>query len=469
MWITASVVGGTLIRERFESFLREQARTTAGSLEALDGGIVGGRLSDEATSLLASYRSSGLFIQLRDENGDIIWQSLNLRGIMLPPAAAPPSPVVGVRLTHIESDELAKMTQGGEPLLMATIDVRSPTGQQYTLQVASDASRVESQWESMLSMLLVFALISILLAAIASWVIAGRYLAPLRSIADQAGDIDSGKLDRRVVIPHAAHEIGEVVRLMNRMLDRLEQDFIAQRRFIANVSHELKTPLTILLGEARKHIKHDSASGTNGEFLKLVAEESKRMFGIVEGFLILADASSDVDEKCAMPVEIEDVVMTAVSEARLSGRRGDVHIVPMLSDDEVVDVPVVRGDFDLLESMVLNLLENAIRHSPSGETVLVGVRPTSDGRFVDVTIRDHGPGIPESHMDRIFELFHQVEPDSGQTGTGGIGLAIARTVAVKHHGSISVSNTPGGGCEFRIRLPLSLSGVSEAHGRVRSI
>lgn len=455
VWLTASIAGSTIIKNRFQASLRTSAANIAGALESLDEGVVNGKLSDEAKSLLASRRSTDLFIQLRDRDGKVFWQSLKLQGVVLPPPERHGESILAPTLTEIESDGFGKILRDGTELDMVSMDVASTPAQHYTLQVAGDPSRPERAWEWMLSMLLAFVLISLLLSAIASWLIAGRYLAPLRSIADQAGSVTGQRLDQRVTIPNAAYEIAEVVGIMNQMLDRLERDFIAQRQFIANVSHELKTPLTVLLGEARKSMKQLESSGGDLDFAELVADEARRMFGIVEGFLILADAQIGTARDVAMPVDIEDVVLTAIGRARKAARRRDVRIVPMLSDEDVEVDPVVFGDFDLLESMVRNLLENAVRHSPESESVSVRVRPAGDGRHVDIVVRDHGPGIPEAHLDRVFDLFHQVTPNSNPTGTGGIGLAIVKAVAVKHGGTISVSNAHEGGCEFRVRLPLN--------------
>lgn len=461
--LTAGLAGRAMINERFDQHLIGETKTIAGALESLDRGIIsqGGarQVSSEAEHLLLSFGAREYFIQLRDVDDRIIWQSQNLRGVVLPLLEGEAAERVSITPVRVTSHEFARILPHGDELDIVTLDVDPVHEIPYTIQVAADRSRTENAWRTTFFVLIAFATISVVIAGIASWLMAGRYLSPLRSIAQQAESFSFKRMDQRVSIPSATDELAELVDIINRMLDRLERDMRTQRQFIANVSHELKTPLTIMLGEARKQLRQMEASPAEGGFAELVAEESRRMFRIVEGFLILADAESGEGHDIAMPVDIEDVVLAAVGAAGPPARKRDVHIVPMVPDDAELAESVVLGDFDLLESMIRNLIQNAVRHSPEGESVVVQVRPSRNDNHVDIVVRDHGPGIPEAHLPRVFELFHQVKPYSNPSGTGGIGLSIAKAVAERHGGAISVANVAEGGCEFRIRLPLNGAGA----------
>lgn len=450
--VTIRVAGTAIIRDRFFTNLQQHIKRVAGALAALDHGIVSGRLSAEAEHLLAAQQTADTYLQVRGADGGILWQSIGLGGVTLPLPDDQRSRDV-VTFGTLDTNDMTSLRVEGNELQVATMQVDSTPDDKFTLQIAANRAVAEESWQSMSQLFLIFAVITLAISAVASWLMAGRYLAPLRSICLQAGDVSSQKLDQRITIPNASDEIERLVNIMNQMLDRLERDFVAQRQFIANVSHELKTPLTILLGEARKSIRRADTSSESRELAPLVAEEARRMFGIVEGFLILADVQSGLGRSAGMPVDVEDVVMTVIGSVHSAAHERDIRIVPILSDSADDSELVVAGDSDLLESMVRNLLRNSVRHSPPGQTVVVRVRATDDGRNVEIQVRDHGPGIPDAHMERIFDLFHQVRPNSNPTGTGGIGLAIVKAVVDKHGGSISVANPPDGGCEFDIRLP----------------
>lgn len=467
VWGTIAIAGTAIIRDRFEANLMQRAKIVARTLEALDGDLALDELSREANRLLLSHQTDGELIQLTDDHGVVIWKSPNLRTGNLPSPDDIDSHHMRPSITEFDQDAVAGLGFDDSHYELVTMHVTSDSGAGYTLQIAADRNRIDSAWRNMTWLLLFFACMTLLPASITAWHISKRFLTPLRSIAEQAGQLNARQLSQRVAIPQATDEIADLVAIINQMLERLEREFLAQKQFIGNVSHELKTPLTILLGETRKRLRGPEDGSSLLDFAEVVDDEARRMFGIVEGFLILADARYGDDERITMPVDVEDVVMMAIGTVQAAAAHRDVRIVLRLSDDTIEGGMIVAGDFDLLQSMVQNLLQNAVRHSPEHNKVSVHVAPTADDRHVEIKVRDRGPGIPADHVDRIFDLFHQVQPNVNPLGKGGIGLAIAKSVAQRHGGAVSMQNISDGGCEFSIRLPLNLDADPQQGGADR--
>jgi signal transduction histidine kinase len=281
---------------------------------------------------------------------------------------------------------------------------------------------------------------------------------PIAALTATAGDIAATRdPSRRVPQPESDDEVAELARTFDQMLRELdaartetEGTIKRQREFVADASHELRTPLTSIL--ANLELLEDSISGEDEDERAAIASalrSSKRMNRLVGDLLLLARADAgrtslrgdcDLAEIAAEALEEVDPVSDG---HQLAARiKGPAH---------------VEGNPDELHRMVLNLLENAIRHTPPGTSVRLRVE--ADGERVKLVVADDGPGLPEGMEEQVFRRFVRGEGPADQTarnGTGtGLGLSIVRAVAVAHHGSVVAGRSKRGGARFTVSLPLS--------------
>jgi signal transduction histidine kinase len=401
------------------------------------------------------YRFRGYYYQLRGADGTIIHRSPRLRG-----RALPLSPLARTgRESHEPVFDTVKggiaqalLGAGGE-LRLLTIHREDPGLPALTLQVGASLKSVKDSIRSLRVVFLSVIPAALLIAGIASWLLAGRSLSPIARIAEAADELGVENLTRRFDQPRGKDEVANMVATINAMLDRLSTAFQAQSRFIADVSHEIKTPLSIILGEAQVLMQRERGPEEYARFVASVQDEVRSLAQTVDSVLTLARAEAGLPLTEAAEVSINEVVTDATERCQPIAKQREVRLVPRLAlprGDK--PEPLVWGDGGLLRLMIVNLVRNAVRYSPPDEAVDITV--VLEGNEATVSVRDRGPGIPEEYVDRVFDRFFCV-PHQNQSFKGiGLGLTIARGIARLHEGNISVSNRPKGGCEFVVRLPL---------------
>jgi signal transduction histidine kinase len=245
-------------------------------------------------------------------------------------------------------------------------------------------------------------------------------------------------------VPHADDEVAELARTLQAMLDGLEEAreetegaLVRQRQFVADASHELRTPLTSIL--ANLELLTDVLDGERGEAARSALRSSQRMRRLVGDLLLLARA----DAKRQLPREPTDVGRVLVEVAAELGPVADGHNLTVDADEAVVE-----GTRDELHRMTLNLMENAIRHTPEGTRIWA--RVAAENGQVVITVQDNGPGVPAELHDRVFERFVRGTGDRGSSS--GLGLSIVRAVAESHGGSVALEDADPG-ARFVVRLP----------------
>ncbi|HKE97956.1 MAG TPA: HAMP domain-containing sensor histidine kinase [Actinomycetes bacterium] len=316
--------------------------------------------------------------------------------------------------------------------------------------VAGQATRyLDDQRRGMRIFLLVAGGVALLPAAAAIWLVTGRALRPLRALAAAVGEIGrTGDLSRRLPPARTRDEVGALSANFNHMLQRLADAqarlsgaLEAQRRFVADASHELRSPLTTIRGNAGFLLERAQvAPADRDEALADIAGESERMARLVDGLLVLARADAG-QHGARAPVELAGVVDQAVRRARPRDRGGDVRL-------ELERPVTVTGDADALARLVLILVDNARRHGGGRITVRLA---TAAGSAV-LSVSDRGPGFPDGAGERVFERFYRAAPDRAADGSG-LGLAIARSIAGGHGGVIAAANRPEGGAVVTVTLP----------------
>ncbi len=325
---------------------------------------------------------------------------------------------------------------------------------EFVLSLGTSLGPLHGALQTTQQLLLLFVVTSIVVVGVTSWMLGRRWFAPIGVIARKARRLTVNRLNERLPAPESNDEISEMVDVLNEMFDRLETQFKRQKQFIADVSHELKTPLSVLLAEAQ------SRRAEQNGFRERVQEQTRLMLRTVESFLLLTRATDGARALVLSRISIEDIVMAAVRNCRQEAQRASVRLVPLLHTSAGAAEPDIQGDTDLLRSALENLLHNAIRYSPPDQAVTIEVHEA--GQNVEIEVRDRGPGVPPDQIGMIFDAFHQVASTTRAPGQCGIGLAIAKSVAAAHGGSIRVQNHDDGGALFTLSLPIDRPAVASA-------
>jgi signal transduction histidine kinase len=279
------------------------------------------------------------------------------------------------------------------------------------------------------------------IVALTTWFAVGRSLAPVERMRQQVEEMSASDLSRRVDEPPTRDEIGRLAHTMNGMLGRLQDAQAAQRRFVSDASHELKSPLASLRQYAEvAHAHPDRISAA--ELSDAVLEEGARLERLVQGMLVLSRADEGGLALHVADVDLDDLLLAEAERLRAVGAVG-------------VDVtgvhPVrVRGDVGLLSQVTRNLADNAARHARSHVSLGVAAAPAG----AVLTVADDGAGIPAAERDRVFERFVRLdEARARDAGGSGLGLAIVREIVRAHGGDVRVDAAPSGGARFSVTLP----------------
>ena len=316
---------------------------------------------------------------------------------------------------------------------------------------ASQAVRVaEAQVEGARGFLFVFAFIALVATLIGAWFMSGRALRPVKLLAKTTDEIGrTGDLTRRLDPVDRDDEIGALTGSFNSMLDSIEAatkerdaTIAGQRQFIADASHELRSPLTSILANAGFLVERTDADPEDREdATEDIRTEAVRMSTLVDRLLILARA----DLAAASSREHGPVDMISIASS-IQRRARNLAVEIALDADGTA---VVRGDGESLAEMLWILVDNADRHG--GDRVTVSI--TTDAGTVRIIVADDGDGLDPDEFDRVFERFHRGDPS--RTGDGhGLGLSIAQTIVQNHNGSISATNSQDGGAVFTVELPI---------------
>jgi signal transduction histidine kinase len=276
-------------------------------------------------------------------------------------------------------------------------------------------------------------------AALASWLVAGRVLAPIRLVRQTAERIGSSDLTRRIEVA-GNDDVAQLARTFNHMLDRLEQAFAAQRRFLDDAGHELRTPITVVRGHLE--LMGDDPADRR-DTIALVTDELDRMSRIVDDLIVLAKAEQP-DFLTLAPVDLADLTVEVVTKARALGPRR--WTVARLAEVTVL------ADGQRLTQALIQLAANAVQHTGDGDSVAVGSAAES-GR-VRLWVADSGTGIAPEDRERIFERFARGQASARRSLPGaGLGLAIVAETATRHGGAAWVADAPDGGARFSLSVP----------------
>ena len=287
----------------------------------------------------------------------------------------------------------------------------------------------------------------LLVAGLAGYLLARGSLTPIAGMTAQAKRISAENLDERLPVKNKGDELGELARVFNDLLARIESSFDGMRRFTADASHELRTPLAIIRGEADVALSQDREPGEYRETLAIIRDEARLLSGVVEDMLALARADAGRRHLKLEEFYFNDLVEECVHSARALALNKNLSL-----DFESPGDTAFRGDEVLLRRMVINLLDNAIKYTPDGGSV--SVKLWREGGRIKLRVADNGIGIPAEAAAHVFERFYRVDrARSRAEGGSGLGLPIVKWIAEAHQGSVSLESAPEHGSSFTVSLP----------------
>jgi len=390
---------------------------------------------------------AGVYGQIRSADDRVLTQGfVTQTGQTKPSAPALPS--------HLATDELTTVdSKGDSGLRYRVLAVRSPRDLGNTTTVAAVPLREVDQNLQRLLLVELLVVGAVLLAlGVTTAFVVRLGLRPLDRIGRTAGAIAAGDLSHRVSPATPRTEVGRLGLSLNAMLDRLEEAFAERqasenrlRRFIADASHELRTPLQSIRGYAELYrIGASREPADTAKAMGRIEDEATRMGALVEDLLTLARLD-EVRDHVSQSVDLGELAADAAADAQATAPDRTITV-------DVQEPVTVAGDPDGLRQVLGNLLRNALVHTPAGTPVAVTVCRRADEAWLEV--RDHGPGLPTSDSDAMFERFWRAEPgrERGKAGAG-LGLAIVVRIVAAHHGHVQAANAPGGGARFLVRLP----------------
>ena len=284
------------------------------------------------------------------------------------------------------------------------------------------------------------------LGLIGGWWISGRAIRPIQTISETASRIAEGNLLERISTDGARSELNQLSTVLNQTFERLQASFERQKQFTSDASHELRTPVTILLSETQRILKRQRTPEEYREALQTCGQTAQRMRHLIEALLLLARQEGSASQAHWEPCDLATLLRDTIS-----------HLLPLAAEKHVtlhcdLQPAPCTGDASALAIVAANLMTNAIQHlHPQGHiTVSCG---TGQGQ-VTFSVKDDGPGISAEDLPHIFERFYRADKARTQTEAhSGLGLAIAQTIVENHHGTLQVESTAGQGATFTVTLP----------------
>ncbi|MFF4187605.1 ATP-binding protein [Streptomyces sp. NPDC001691] len=416
-----------------ENNLLRNAQTAAERQAVVTAGLAAaGRLD----AVLTPDRGAD-FLQVVDASGRVLAASPNLAGRPALSTARPSAPGT------------VRGTWNGRPVReehrQRVVQVTTATSKGLVTVYAGTSLREADAADEFIRASLIFAVpLLVLTVALVTWRVTGWALRPVEAIRAEVAEISDRDLRRRVPVPPSQDEIARLAATMNTTLDRLEASVVRQRQFIADASHELRSPITVLRTQLEVAQAHPDPA-LWGELVSGALEDTVRLQDLASDLLLLAR----LDTEQAPPsdaVDLTDVVREAARTRKLDRVPVDTDIAPHVT---------VRGSALRLARLVTNLLDNAQRHAD--HRVLLSLRVDKARGTAVLEVGDDGPGIPPADRERVFERFTRLDDArSRDQGGSGLGLAIARDIATQLGGSLHVEDA-GPGARLLARLPLDTS------------
>jgi heavy metal sensor kinase len=386
-----------------------------------------------------------IFVQIFDVNGKLIASSKNIAEIHALSAQVDTT-TLGNK-PHAAT--LSTISTDNKPFLlrMFTLPVNENGRIAYIVQVANPLSQITQPLNRLRVNLFLILPLTVFCTGMLGAFLARMTLRPIEQMVRTIRQISEENLKLRVQIPETNDEIRRLADTFNDMLAKLDYAFSSQKQFIQDVSHELKTPLTILKGELEVTLKKMRSAEEYQDILSSSLEEINKLSLLIENLLALSRFDSKVMKLDTKRFDLCAVVNAVVRDMEILASQKNIRIALDLSPSVFVET-----DEKHIRRAILNVLDNAIKYTPSLGTMTVKLG--KEGEQAKVSITDTGPGIPEEELPHIFDRFYRVDKSHSSQGFG-LGLSITKSIVEAHHGTVEAESQLGKGTTFSIFLPLA--------------
>ncbi|MBC7386421.1 MAG: HAMP domain-containing histidine kinase [Cryobacterium sp.] len=393
-------------------------------------------------------------IQLRTTRGAVIAKSRDLGEAVLPITDTGLDQIIRQRTSFMTEDlqiREAKPTR----YRIANLFIDQPGDRDYVLQVASPMILLERERRGLLAFFLLSIPATLGIAGVLSYTLSGQATKPINDIINKAKAITARKINERLPVPKVKDEIYQLATTLNGLLERLQKAFMSQEAFVADASHQLKTPLAILRGEIDMAMKENRTGEEQRAFLESASQEIRYLSRMVEQLLIIArleSGHSGIMER--HPTRLDELAIEVISRmekhASIASKKTKLAF-RFEGDDDHADYTML-GDFDLLRTLMESLIDNALKYTRPDTTVAVEVR--DHGKNIEFRVTDQGEGLGEEEKERIFGRFwRSPKVENSPVKGSGLGLSIVKKIADAHHASLEVNSTPGVGSQFSVIFP----------------
>ena len=389
--------------------------------------------------VLAQMVFPNRYVEVVDTEGRMVAGSGNLNGH---PINVPPEKLVEVRQNRVGFAAMDGLRVAVVPLSP------DPKRQLGFAVVAEPLSVIEEGLRRLRRDFITGVPLILLLATLGGYFLARKNLSPISSMSEQTRRITAENLSSRLDVANPRDEVGHLATTINALLARLDAAFKEQQRFVADASHELRTPVAVLRGEAEVILGQERETREYKEALTLIKDEAERLTRIVENLFLLARQPAETLSPVKEPLRLDEVVAECARAAQVLATQKDLRLKISNSLPSVC----LNGDDEMLKRMVMNLLDNAVKYTPAGGEIRVALE--SSNGSARIIVADTGFGVPAEDQARIFDRFYRVDKARSRAlGGAGLGLSIARWIVEAHGGTISVESLAGRGSSFTVELP----------------
>jgi heavy metal sensor kinase len=426
------------LREQLDASLDRDVETVEGDLLINPSGKL--ELSSHEGEAQGDELDRGYFLEVWTLNGDLLYRTKQLGDQALGPV--PDDSGRGFR----ESAKSLRLPSGIRVRTLSRVH-HTPPGTSVIVRLAVSEEGLWGEFWEMVAVLGLGLPISLAFIALSGYLVAGRALKPVDSMAKRAAAITADHLHERLEINNPEDELGQLGTAFNRALARLENSFDQLRRFTADASHELRTPLTAIRSVGEVSLQKQGDEKYYRDIIGSMLEETTRLTRLVDSLLTMSRADAGRVQLHLTATDLLDLTKESATLLEVLAEEKEQTI--RIEGNQTVIVP---ADRTILRQALVNLIDNAVKYSPVKGGIRI--RVTDNEQYAYVEVQDSGPGIPPEHRDRIFERFYRIDKARTRAGGGtGLGLSIAQWAVSAHKGSIEVQSGTGEGSVFRIRLP----------------